>query len=141
MEAVPVGTNWLSGIWPQVAGRIDALCESYMPGRYTGADILVECQEGRKQLWLAADNETGVIHAACITEIVDYPQGKWGRIWGLAGEGMAAWLPTLRTVEQWFALHHCRGIELGGRRGWGRALREYGYQGEAALYERGLGNG
>lgn len=133
-----VGQNWLDLIWPHVAGRLEELCGQFMEGKFRAEDIKAECEAGRMQMWVAGDETERAICGVCITEVVNYPQGRWGRILHLAGDRMPEWLQYLSKIEEWFQAQGCCGVEATGRREWVRVLKPFGYRGSVAMIERRL---
>lgn len=131
-----VGQNWLDTVWPDVQDRLDALCKKFMGGKYEAGDLLEACRSGEMQMWLAIDQEARKICGVCLTEVVVYPRGKWGRVWFLAGERMQEWLPFLCNIEAWFRAEGCVGVTTGGRREWVRVLGRFGYEGETVALDR-----
>lgn len=126
-----VGQNWVEAAWPHVAPRLHGFCRRFTPGKVTADDIRLACIEGRQQLWTAYDG--GEVIGVCITEIVAYPQGRWGRIAHLTGERLSDWLMYLPDIEAWFREQGCVGAELNGRQEWRRVLRRQGYSGNETI--------
>jgi hypothetical protein len=75
-------------------------------------------------LWLAAD-EGGKVHAAEVTQIVDFPKGKTCCLVMTGGKGMRSWLWMLDEIELWAAKQGCTRMSAVGRKGWGRVLPDY----------------
>lgn len=68
--------------------------------------------------------------------VQQYPKGRGGLLYGLAGEGMRDWLDDLVAhFEAEARKAECDFIECGGRKGWGRMLRP---EKTRATYERKL---
>ena len=85
---------------------------------HTEHDILDLLRNDQAQFWPAENS-------AMITEIVGYPNGSHCRIW-LAGGNY----DELRGLERdrvipWARSRGCRRIELVGRKGWARRLKDY----------------
>lgn len=85
--------------------------------RYTLDDVLERLVAGDAQLWVEPD-------AAVVTEIGIYPRRKVLRAWLATGtyEG-------IRRIEQavipWAKSYGCDAIEIIGRLGWRRRLKDY----------------
>ena len=62
--------------------------------------------------------------SAIITEIVDYPQKAMCRIW-LAGGDLDELMDAEKYIAYWAKTHGCAGMEIVGRRGWSRQLKDY----------------
>lgn len=136
MDIVLVGQNWLGAIWPRITPHLTKLCDRHGRDRWTEADLLAECQSGHKQLWIACDPSD--VYCACLTEIVNCPQGRWGRVVALGGHDMRRWIEGLRTIEAWMKGRGCIGVEIIGRKGWERALARDGYMAESVMLSRRL---
>jgi len=85
---------------------------------HTEHDILDLLRNDQAQFWPAENS-------AMITEIVGYPNGNHCRIWLAGGE-----YDELRELERdrlipWARSQGCRRIELVGRKGWARRLKDY----------------
>jgi hypothetical protein len=62
--------------------------------------------------------------SAIITEIVDYPQKAMCRIW-LAGGDLDELMDAEISIAHWAKIHGCDGMEIVGRKGWSRQLKDY----------------
>ena len=87
-------------------------------GTHTEHDILDLLRADQAQFWPGENS-------AMVTEIVGYPQGSHCRIWLAGGE-----YEELRALESgrvipWAQQQGCRRVELVGRRGWARRLKDY----------------
>lgn len=59
-----------------------------------------------------------------ITEIVDYPQKSMCRIW-LAGGNLEELMQAEKSIAHWAKSIGCDGMEIVGRKGWSRQLKDY----------------
>lgn len=75
------------------------------------------------QLWISWNDG---IEASFVTEVCDYPQMRVMR-WVLAGgSNMESWLTLLtEKVENWAKKNKCQRLEIVGRKGWTKVLRDY----------------
>ena len=62
--------------------------------------------------------------SAMITEIVDYPNKSVCRIW-LAGGDLEELVEAEKKICDWARRHGCDGIEIIGRHGWKKVLKDY----------------
>lgn len=62
--------------------------------------------------------------SAIVVEIVDYPQRATCRIW-LAGGDMDELLEAEKQVCEWAKTQGCTSMEIIGRKGWERVLKDY----------------
>lgn len=138
MKLELVGQNWIEFVWPDVQDRLDGLCKKYLVGKYEVEDLRLACLSGEMQMWLAIEEDARKICGVCLTEVIIYPRGRWGRVLHLAGERMQEWLPFLCNIEAWFAAEGCCGIEAAGRQEWVRVLTPFGYQHGGTVMERRL---
>ena len=103
--------------WRRLRHHILAALE-HAGGTHTEHDILDLLRNDQAQFWPAENS-------AMITEIVGYPNGSHCRIWLAGGE-----YDELRGLERdrvipWARSRGWRRIELVGRKGWARRLKDY----------------
>ena len=81
------------------------------------------------QLWISWNNTDKLVEAAFVTEVCDYPQMRTMR-WVLAGgNNLEEWLsPLTEKVENWAKRNKCQRLEIVGRKGWTKVLRDYNPQ-------------
>lgn len=63
-------------------------------------------------------------NSVIVTEIVDYPKRAVCRIW-LAGGEMDELIEAEKSIVKWARSHGCDGMEIIGRKGWERQLKDY----------------
>jgi len=109
----------LEFIWSQVRPQI----EKALDGSYSSYDILEYIKQNRMQLWISWNDG---IEASFVTEVCDYPQLRVLR-WVLAGgSNMESWLDLVTSkVEDWAKRNNCQRLEIVGRKGWTKVLRDY----------------
>jgi hypothetical protein len=109
----------LEFIWSQVKPQI----EKALDGSYSSYDILEYIKQNRMQLWISWNDG---IEASFVTEVCDYPQLRVMR-WVLAGgSNMESWLDLVTSkVEDWARRNNCQRLEIVGRKGWTKVLRDY----------------
>lgn len=109
----------LEFIWSQVKPQI----EKALDGSYSSYDILEYIKQNRMQLWISWNDG---IEASFVTEVCDYPQLRVMR-WVLAGgSNMESWLDLVTSkVEDWAKKNNCQRLEIVGRKGWTKVLRDY----------------
>jgi hypothetical protein len=91
---------------------------------YTPKDILDGLLNKKMQLWIAWKDEK--IQAAIVTEIVDYPQLRACRWFLAGGTDIKDWIvPIQELVESWAQQNNVQRMEIVGRKGWGRWLKQY----------------
>jgi hypothetical protein len=81
-----------------------------------------------QDVWQAITNKQAAFFplekSAIVVEIVDYPQRATCRIW-LAGGDMEELIEAEKNVCDWARGLGCDSMEIIGRRGWERQLRDY----------------
>ena len=63
-------------------------------------------------------------NSVIVTEVVDYPKKSVCRIW-LAGGNMDELVEAEKKIVPWAKSHGCSGMEIIGRKGWERQLKDY----------------
>lgn len=112
-------------VWPACIAHIDAALE-YAGGEMDASDVLNLVLRGLFTLWTVIEDQT--IVAAATSEIVTYPKCKALRVVTLGGSGINRWFAALdREWEREARRQDCIRIEAVGRKGWGRAVKAYGY--------------
>lgn len=104
---------------PLLAGIEESLARE---GTHGLTDVEMALRAGDAQLWVSDDGL-----GAAVTEINNYPSGaKRARIWLSAGR-----LESIISMDADFAdlarELGCDSVELLGRQGWARALKEHGW--------------
>jgi hypothetical protein len=94
---------------------IDAL--RYAHNSHTYEQVIEIVKRGDAQLWALRDS-------AIVTEIIDYPQRRTLRFW-LAGGNMKTLLEVEPKIRKWSILYRCRAVEIIGRKGWEKVLKDY----------------
>jgi len=94
---------------------IDAL--RYAHNSHTYEQVIDIVKRGDAQLWALKDS-------AIVTEIIDYPQRRTLRFW-LAGGNLKTLLEVEPKIRKWSILYRCRAVEIIGRKGWEKVLKDY----------------
>lgn len=90
---------------------------AYSNDSHTSIDVLDAIKTGNAQFF-------PLQNSVIVTEIVDYPQKSVCRIW-LAGGDMDELIEAEKKVCEWAKDIGCHGIEINGRKGWERQLKDY----------------
>jgi hypothetical protein len=77
------------------------------------------------QLWLTVEDDT--VTGALVTQLIDYPRTKACRYVALGGDLHGDFDKIDAIITEWAVYNKCDRIELVGRRGWTRALKDMGY--------------
>lgn len=98
----------------------------YSDGKYTLEDIKEGLKSRNFQLWAASRDETPT--TVMVTKIIQYPQAKTLLIMLYAGEGIEKMIHFKAAIYEWAKSQGCTEIELYGRPGWERVLKDEGYE-------------
>jgi len=80
---------------------------------------------------LVVIREGGVMRAAVVLNLINYPQKMAVRFVYLGGEKMRDWIPALDDyISSWGRNNGIDCIEVVGRKGWVKMLNNYGYKPE-----------
>ena len=94
---------------------VDAL--KYAHNSHTFEQVIEIVKRGDAQLWAFKDS-------AIVTEIINYPQRRTLRFW-LAGGNLETLLEVEPKIRKWSILYNCKAVEIIGRKGWGKVLKDY----------------
>ena len=101
-------------------------------------DILTGVYEGMYALWVVM-NEDDKIIAAFTTRLIQYPRRRALALDWVGGTQMKEWEDQLiDTMKRYGNELGCSHLEGYGRKGWGRALRKYGFYPEYIAYRMEL---
>ena len=119
----PIPSYYVTPVWERVAHLVRPAIE-YVDSGFSEDDVLNRLNISDMQLWVVNDYQ-----AACVTQIVVYPQHKSCLVVALGGEGMTEWFDELMDeVEEWARQMGCRYVEEYGRKGWQRVGAARGYE-------------
>jgi hypothetical protein len=112
-------------IWKQVEPLLDKPLE--IDGyAYKSKDIFDSIINQKMQLWISWNVKNKNVEAAIITEIIQYPQFRSCRYFLAGGNNMKSWFNLMKEqIELWSIKNKCQRIELVGRKGWVKWLKDY----------------
>lgn len=84
-------------------------------------------EQGALQLWIA-DDGPGVPVAFLVTEVIREGNDKVLQLRWCGGRNIESWVHLLKGVEEVAKWNSVAKVEVIGRKGWERQLREYGYE-------------
>ena len=96
-------------------------------GRYSEAQTLHELLLGKTTLWVVLDGDKPI--AAWVLRIIEFPGRRtmYGDL--LGGDRLDEWASLMdEAVIEWARKFKCTHIEIGGRDGWIRYAKPYGYE-------------
>lgn len=129
----PVTSAAIDSVWLEVVPLIEEALIAGDPDVGT-EDIHTYLLNSDMQLWTAVDE--GKIIAAAVTQIIIFPRNKIGQVTLGAGIRMEEWMHYMQVFEQWFKSMGCTRIELLGRPGWSRAMKQYGFTPESLVVRK-----
>ena len=94
---------------------VDAL--EYAHNSHSFEQVIDIVKRGDAQFWAFSDS-------AIVTEIIEYPQRRTLRFW-LAGGNLKTLLDVEPKIRKWSILYRCEAVEIIGRKGWEKVLKEY----------------
>jgi hypothetical protein len=114
---------------PHIWSKVEPLLGRAVPfskGRFKTEDFLKKLLTCEWQLWVMFD-ENGIF-AAATTGVADYPRRRVLVCQMCGGDRMNEWLKPFHKILVSYATDcNCDGLELVGRKGWGRWLEEIGF--------------
>lgn len=117
------GEKAIDEMWPVVAPLIKKALP-YAEGKLDLEDVKKALLSSDMQLWVACDSSG--IFAACVTQIIKYPQSDWAVILFVGGIRIHELL-NAQIITDWAKDAGCSHIECWGRPGWERLLNRHGY--------------
>lgn len=109
--------------WPAIEGLLDRIVDE----KVGLTDIYRLVTSGEWVLWLGVIPATREITFFVITSFVQYPQVKNLRIIFLAGDD-EDWSNGIEVLEDFARNNLCHAVEVTGRKGWERTLKDSGYE-------------
>ena len=128
-------------IWPFVEPMFRTATDR-SSGRYETSDILGELIRGESHLWVTftMEEEPRIIHTIN-TRFMQYPRKRaLAVIFGCGLDNLIdEWIALLdRKLEKFAYDNGCDMLEMAGRRGWGRKVKDVGWEEKYCFVERPL---
>jgi hypothetical protein len=138
LNAKDLSLEELKKFAPSIARCIDRIVES-APERLTGTWLLQEVDEGRQDLWLImTENDDLVMVAFSHLQHYQATGYTFMKIIGLAGDKMEDAWPLLEEFEAFARSAGAESIEIVGRPGWARCLKDHGYEHKSTNLSKSL---
>lgn len=119
--------------WPLVQEYLNAALE-YGLGEYSIGDIKKACIQRDMQLWVKMGKE---VEGAFVTKISQYPQKNILCILLLGGNEFMKWRDEADALLNAFGKeNNCEYVELFGRKGWGKMLKDLNYKEQTRLFAK-----
>ena len=124
-------------VWKDVEGILDKAVDT-VKNKSSVIDILNGVFDGTYVLWVVLDEDDKIV-AAFTTRLIVYPQRKALALDWVGGTQMKEWEDQLiETMKRYANELDCSHLEGYGRKGWGRALKKYGFYPEYIAYRMEL---
>ena len=119
--------------WPLVEEYLNTALE-YSLGEYSITDIKNACISKDMQLWVKLGKET---KGAFVTKIAKYPQKNLLIVILLGGDEFQEWRDEADALLNAFGKeNNCEYVELFGRKGWGKMLKDIDYKEVTRLFAK-----
>ena len=106
----------------------------YGLGEYSIGDIKSACKSKDMQLWVKMGKE---VEGAFITKISQYPQKNILCVLLLGGKNFSRWRDEADVLLDAFGKENkCEYVELFGRKGWGKVLKDLNYKEQTRLFAK-----
>ena len=137
MRVSLVPTEAVGHVWKDV-DRVLKKAVATVDNKAKMIDILDGIYDGTYVLWVVMDEQDDVI-AAFTTRLIVYPQRRALALDWVGGTRMKEWEDQLiDTMRRYANELDCSHLEGYGRKGWGRALKKYGFYPEYIAYRMEL---
>ena len=123
--------------WPLVEEYLIAALKHGL-GEYSITDIKSACKSKNMQLWVKIGKE---VEGAFVTKISKYPQKNILCVLLLGGKEFMTWRDEADALLNAFGKqHNCEYVELFGRKGWGKVLKDINYKEQTRLFAKEINN-
>ena len=137
MKVSLVPQEAIGSVWKDVDGILKRAVDT-VKDKSEVIDILTGIYEGMYVLWVVM-NEDDKIIAAFTTRLIQYPRRRALALDWVGGTQMKEWEDQLiDTMKRYGNELGCSHLEGYGRKGWGRALKKYGFYPEYIAYRMEL---
>ena len=119
--------------WPLVEEYLNAALKHGL-GEYSTSDIKSACISKNMQLWVKIGKE---VQGAFVTKISKYPQKNILCVLLLGGKEFITWRDEADALLNAFGKeNNCEYVELFGRKGWGKMLKDIDYKEVTRLFAK-----
>ena len=130
--------EWIKGenveVWWSLVQEYLITALKYGLGEYSIGDIKSACKSKDMQLWVKMGKE---VKGAFVTKIAKYPQKNLLCVILLGGDEFQEWRDEADALLNAFGKeHNCEYIELFGRKGWGKLLKDLDYKEQTRLFAK-----
>ena len=119
--------------WPLVEEYLNTALK-YSLGEYSITDIMNACLSKNMQLWVKVGKQA---KGAFVTKIAKYPQKNLLIVILLGGDEFQEWRDEADALLNAFGKqNNCEYVELFGRKGWGKMLKDIDYKEVTRLFAK-----
>lgn len=113
--------------WPSLEPLVkQALCVYGMDELYEPRHIRDFVASGEMQCWVVLTGKLDYVKVVGITQILAYPKGLVAQVLCTASLDFGNdWQQCMENVREWAHLNGCKWVEVYGRQGWKRVLRDF----------------
>jgi hypothetical protein len=97
-------------------------------GEFNATSIYEKVSQGMMEAWVVSDEDYNIM-AVLVTEFITYPLRSMVRVVLCGGDSLEKWVDIFLNKLDEYALNlGANGIEVVGRKGWERVLKNKGYE-------------
>lgn len=137
MLITQIPSQYVSLVWPEIKEFVSKATE-HSRDRTDQEFVRKDCESGSVLLFIAHD-ESHETYGFMTCSIIDYPKMKVLSLQFLGGREFSKWSNEMfGTLEIFARENNCSKIEGGGRKGWIRFLKRFGYTPASYISEKDL---
>lgn len=115
-------TGAIDNLWPTIEHMLERVTDE----KVGVSDVYDFVIDGRWMLWVCQIPDTLEITSVLVTEFIHYPQVCNLRVVFLSGDD-EDWAYGIAVFEDFARINGCHEVEILGRKGWERVLRDKGF--------------
>lgn len=115
-------TGAIDNLWPTIEHMLERVTDE----KVGVSDVYDFVIDGRWILWVCQIPDTLEITSVLVTEFIHYPQVCNLRVVFLSGDD-EDWAYGIAVFEDFARINGCHEVEILGRKGWERVLRDKGF--------------
>lgn len=105
---------------------------AYSDGKHSLNSVYEGLKDRLMQLWIVKQGMR--IIAACVTQVINYPNKKVLMICFVGGEDFEDWKHLFSELKKFAEHHQCSSIEIYGRSGWKKKIQDLGFEQIHSVY-------
>ena len=137
MKVYLVPQEHITQIYPDIEKYVDRMVPTAY-GRFEKIDLVNDILSGKATLWVIMDEEDdNKLYGIIFTEWSYYPRKKMLSISFAAGDKLDSWIEeSLKVLENWAVDNDCDAMEITGRKGWVKKLKDYDWKQEFIIVKK-----